>query len=60
MSNSDLIRKYFSAYENKDREVVESLSRLGTLVSNQGGAVYTQSQPKIPKWRLRTTTKGLD
>jgi hypothetical protein len=25
MSNSDLIRKYFSAYENKDRKVVESL-----------------------------------
>jgi ketosteroid isomerase-like protein len=25
MSNSDLIRKYFSAYENKDRKAVESL-----------------------------------
>jgi SnoaL-like domain len=25
MSNSDLIRKYFSAYEIKDRETVESL-----------------------------------
>jgi hypothetical protein len=25
MSNSELIRKYFSAYENKDREAVESL-----------------------------------
>ena len=25
MSNSDLIRKYFSAYENKDRKTVESL-----------------------------------
>ena len=25
MSNSDLIRKYSSAYENKDRKVVESL-----------------------------------
>ena len=24
MSASDLIRKYFSAYENKDRKVVES------------------------------------
>jgi hypothetical protein len=26
MSNSGLIRKYFSAYENKDRNAVESLS----------------------------------
>lgn len=26
MSNSDLIRKYFSDYENKDRKAVESLS----------------------------------
>ena len=25
MSNSDLIRKYFSAYESKDRKTVESL-----------------------------------
>ena len=25
MSNSGLIRKYFSAYENKDRKAVESL-----------------------------------
>jgi ketosteroid isomerase-like protein len=25
MSNSDLIRKYFSAYENKDRQAVEPL-----------------------------------
>ena len=25
MSNSNLIRKYFSAYENKDRKTVESL-----------------------------------
>jgi ketosteroid isomerase-like protein len=25
MSNSDVIRKYFSAYENKDRKAVESL-----------------------------------
>ena len=25
MSASDLIRKYFSAYENKDRKAVESL-----------------------------------
>jgi len=25
MSNSDLIRKYFSAYENNDRKTVESL-----------------------------------
>jgi ketosteroid isomerase-like protein len=25
MANSDLIRKYFSAYENKDRKAVESL-----------------------------------
>ena len=25
MSTSDLMRKYFSAYENKDREAVESL-----------------------------------
>ena len=25
MSNSELIRKYFSAYENKDRKTVESL-----------------------------------
>jgi ketosteroid isomerase-like protein len=25
MSNSDLIRKYFSAHENKDRKAVESL-----------------------------------
>ena len=25
MSNSDLIRRYFSAYENKDRQAVESL-----------------------------------
>jgi hypothetical protein len=25
MSNSDLIRKYFSAYENKDRKAIESL-----------------------------------
>jgi ketosteroid isomerase-like protein len=25
MSNSDLLRKYFSAYENKDRKAVESL-----------------------------------
>ena len=27
MSNSDLVRKYFSAYENKDRKAVESLRR---------------------------------
>lgn len=26
MSNSELIRKYFSAYENKDHKAVESLS----------------------------------
>ena len=25
MSNSDVIRKYFSAYENRDRKAVESL-----------------------------------
>jgi ketosteroid isomerase-like protein len=25
MSNSDLVRRYFSAYENKDRKAVESL-----------------------------------
>ena len=25
MSNSDLIRKYFSAYENNDRKTVESI-----------------------------------
>jgi ketosteroid isomerase-like protein len=25
MSNSDLVRKYFPAYENKDRKAVESL-----------------------------------
>jgi ketosteroid isomerase-like protein len=26
MSASDLIRKYFSAYENKDRKAIESLT----------------------------------
>jgi hypothetical protein len=69
MSNSDLIRKYFSAYENKDRKAIESLlsndfvftrtiiALTANPISNAAGPIASSPQRMRLRRRLKRTTK---